>query len=124
MPSLPTTASAIGINAGGTATGSVTLTNAGVFERFRTQSGTNTIQNWINGGSVFVGQFESRWTTLTGSLSTGTAGTWQGLSTSRTWSRTGVGVDTSCTGTLEIRRISSGAVVATCSVTLEGNGGT
>jgi len=74
---------------------------------------------WINNASL-VGQFECRATLTSGSLTSGTTGAWQSLSTSRSWTR-GAGTNQfqTCTFTLEIRNASTSAVVATASITLE-----
>lgn len=123
FPSLPTTVSAIGIDASGTAKGSVALLNTGVMQKTQNLGGgTTTVQNWLN-SSAFVGQFEARYTILTGpALDIGTAATWQALSTSREWGYQSATADHAGTGTLEIRRTSSGAVVASCAVTMEADG--
>lgn len=74
---------------------------------------------WIN-NAAFVGQFECRATMLTGSLSTGTTGAWQSLSTTRDWSRgTSIGTFQQCSFTLEIRRASTAEVVASALIILE-----
>lgn len=122
-PSLPTTVSAIGIDASGTAKGSVELLNTGVMQKTQNLGGgTTTVQNWLS-SSAFVGQFEAQYTILTGpALDIGTAATWQALSTSREWGYQSATADHAGTGTLEIRRASSGVVVATCAVTMEADG--
>ena len=122
-PSLPGSVSAIGTDAVGIAKGSVALLNTGVMEKTQNLGGgTTTVQNWLN-SSVFVSQFEARYTILTGpALDIGTAATWQALSTSREWGYQTALADNAGTGTLEIRRASSGVVVATCAVTLEADG--
>lgn len=124
IPSLPTTVSAIGTDAGGTAKGSVSLLNTGVMQKTQNLGGgTTTVQNWVQGGGAFVGLFEARYTILTGpALDIGTAATWQALSTSREWGYQTAVADNAGTGTLEIRRVSSGIVYATCAVTMEADG--
>ena len=121
---LPTTLNVHASNPGSTAVASVELTNAGVLQKVLTPGGTSPIQNWIAGGSAFVSQYEARWTTITGSLTSGTVGTWQALSTSRAWSKSATGVDATVTGTLEIRWAAGGLVFSSCAVTLEAAGGT
>lgn len=122
-PSLPTTVSAIGSDPTGTAKGSVSLLNTGVMQKTQNLGGgTTTVQNWLS-SSTFVDQFEARYTVLSGpALDIGTAATWQALSTSREWGYQSAVADHAGTGTLEIRRASTGAVVATCTVTMEADG--
>ena len=114
---------AIGIVASGTAKGSVSLLDTGVMQKTQNLGGgTTTVQNWLD-NSAYVSQFEARYTVLTGSaLDIGTAGTWQALSTSREWGYQSAVADHAGTGTLEIRRASSGAVLASCAVTMEADG--
>lgn len=121
--SLPTSTSVLATNPGGACSASVNLTNGGVYSRTTSPGSTTTIQNWIVGGSGLVSQYEARWTTLTGSLSSGTAGSWVSLSSTQTWTRSaGAGADLICTGTLEIRHAATGIVSASCAVSLEANG--
>ena len=84
-----------------------------------TQFGGGALGEWITPRSAAGGNYEARWTNTSGTLSSGTAGTWQALSTTRNYSvsQTGVGFKT-CTGTLEIRRTVGGAVLDSKSVTL------
>lgn len=64
--------------------------------------------------------YESRATIITGTLSGGTTGVWQVLSTTRTWSksRTTIGYD-ECTFTLEIRDAVTLTVLDTATIVLE-----
>jgi hypothetical protein len=84
-----------------------TVTNAVSLLRYR----------WLLGGAV--SQFEARATTTSGTLSTGTAGTWLPLSSTQGWgvSQASVGFK-SCTFTLEIRDAASLVVLASASITL------
>lgn len=73
-------------------------------------------------GSGAAADYEARWTTISGSLSSGTAGTWLGLGTDRVWTRTrtadGIGSDT-VVGTVEIREAAApNTVLATATITL------
>jgi hypothetical protein len=78
-----------------------------------------SLSTWLLGGAA--SDYEVRATVNSGSLSTGTAATWQALSTTREWSRSRsvntAGVDT-VNLTIEIRLASSGTVIATCTVVL------
>lgn len=65
--------------------------------------------------------YSARWTNTSGTLSSGTAGSWLALSTSRVWyvERSGINGTKSCTGTLDIALTSNTSVIlATKSITL------
>jgi hypothetical protein len=99
------------------------LTSAG--DIVRTTDGTNVTADagdWIN-PKVDMALYESRFDLLSGTLSAGTTGTWQALSSNRSWVKARVrmvdGVGTSsATGTLQIRLASSGTVVASVTIAL------
>lgn len=76
--------------------------------------------NWATPGSVGIGAgYDIRWTTGTGTLSTGTADTWQSLSTNRVYGRNRTGVGSNeATGTIEIRDASTLAVLTSSAGTL------
>jgi hypothetical protein len=81
----------------------------------------NLTDQWLLGGGSGAG-FEVRATLNSGSLNAGVTGTWQALSTSRSWlaaaSRTSLGVQSqSANLTIEIRPV-GGSVQATCTVDL------
>lgn len=92
-------------------------------------AGTTTLSAGVNGGpaanwlvSGTGAQFWVRWTNTSGTLTTGTAGTWQQMNANRTFgvsftlNSTGSKV---CTGTVEFATDSGGVnVVATGSITL------
>jgi hypothetical protein len=92
------------------------LNNSGIAERNTTGSYLSEFTWLLRGAS---GDYEARMTTISGTLTTGTAGTWEALSLTRTWgkTRTGVGIST-YSGTLEIRDASTLVVLASCTVTL------
>lgn len=73
---------------------------------------------WLTGSGV-NSDYEARWTTTSGTLTSGTTGTWLGLGTLREWyvTRSSGGTST-VVGTLEIRAASSLAVLATATITL------
>lgn len=74
---------------------------------------------WIT-NAAFVGQFECRVAMLSGSLSSGTTGAWQSLSTTRSWTRgAAAGTFQQCSFLLEIRNASTGVVVDSASIGLE-----
>jgi len=66
-------------------------------------AGTSVRYSWKTGGGS-SGDYRIRWTNVTGTLSFGTAGTWQTLDTTRTYGVlfNGTGIK-SCTGTVEIQ---------------------
>jgi hypothetical protein len=97
----------------------IELQNDGDIFGFGSIQGSGDQGDWITPRSAAGGNYEARWTNTSGTLSSGTAGTWEALSTTRQWavSRVGVGSKT-CTGTLEIRRTAGGAVLDSTNVTL------
>ena len=97
-----------------------TLDNAGLASETTLPGGTiGHAPEWLSAGTP--ANYDCRWTTLSGTLSTGTSGTWQNLGTTRAWSRNagaGVGVMT-CRGTLEIRDAATLIVLATATIQLD-----
>lgn len=93
----------------------LTLSSAGTWTCTGTAGGT-----WQEGGAA--GDYEARWTTTSGTLTSGTAGTWQALSTSRSWTKTNTNnslSSVSVTGTLEVRMAAApNTVLSTTTVTL------
>jgi hypothetical protein len=108
------------INVAGTATSTLTLASTGEAIGSVTPSGSgdgNYSPQW--GVGTTTSNYEARWTTTAGALSSGTAGTWLNLGTSRAWAVSrGAPGSSSCTGTLEIRDTVTGIVVATATITL------
>ena len=98
-----------------TATANFRLTNTGLIQQL-TSFGTSTIGSWIDDTSL-AGNYEARATLVSGTLSTGTAGVYQALSSTLTWgvSRGSTG-SKSCTFTLEIRKTSTGVVMDSSTV--------
>jgi hypothetical protein len=98
-----------------------TLQNDGDIEA---TTGTNTISDvgdWINPRGAAGNTYEARATVTSGSLSSGTTGSWLALGTTRTWTLQavpGVGV-LQAVFTLEIRRASDAIVVDSATITLE-----
>lgn len=74
-----------------------------------------TLRNWIN-PRIGMSQFEIRWTTVSGSLTTGTSGVWNNMGSDQIYAvnrALGAGAgSTVCTGNVEIRRASDLVVVA------------
>lgn len=103
---------------GGPSSADIELTSAGVAQSNRSPGGTTSFApEWMPSGTA--PDFEARWTNVSGAITTGTAGVWQNLGTSRSYgvSRGSLGT-TSCQGTLEIRRASTGIVQATATINL------
>lgn len=78
---------------------------------------------WLQGG--IPSQYSARWTTLSGSLSSGTAGSFLNLGTTRSWSRNataGAGY-TEVVGTVDIQNDASGVIVASATITLSAERG-
>ena len=76
--------------------------------------------NWAAPGSVGIGAgYDIRWVTSTGTLSTGTADTWQSLSSARTYGRNRTGVGSNeATGSIQIRDAVTLSTLTTSSGTL------
>ena len=78
----------------------------------------STLEAWID-RVANVGDFECRATLVSGTLTTGTTGSWLALSADRTWSRTSSAGSTNTTVlTVEIRRTATGVVQASVTITL------
>jgi hypothetical protein len=85
----------------------------------RQSSVLTNIGPWIT-NAAFVGLFECRATVLSGSLTSGTTGAWQSLSTTRSWTRGAAsGTNQFCSFTLEVRNASTAAVVDSATIQLE-----
>lgn len=85
---------------------------------YRLNGSTYTsVGTWLTGGGTSA-DYEGRWTTSTGSLSSGASGVWENLGTDQGWSRNN-NSDTPgaevCTGTLEIRMAAAPNTVFTSS---------
>lgn len=77
---------------------------------------------WLTSSGVPSSSYYARWTNTSGTLSSGTAGSWQQLNANREWSVTFTddgGGSKACTGTLEIAADASGStILATATITL------
>ena len=95
------------------------LTSAGAANSVTTSSGSVAIENWVTPTSAAGGNYETRATVNTGTLSSGTTGAWTALSSTQTWTVTRSTVGTkACNITVEIRATSSGTVLDTITVDL------
>jgi len=121
---------------GGSANASVSITNQNVFKSGRnTQTASYSIANdgkvknqagaileaWLQGSGGVVANYEVRATLDSGTLTSGTTGSWLNCSTTRTWSLTNSASDNStiyAALTIEIRLAATGVVQDSASVTL------
>jgi hypothetical protein len=100
------------------ATASFALASDGDIDR---TSGTNTVSDlgdWIT-PQTNMAAYECRFDLLSGTLTSGTTGAWQSLSSTRTWTKQQTTNGTSsASGTLSIRRASDATVLDTATITL------
>lgn len=84
-------------------------------------NGNNTVVDrgdWI-APRINMALFEARVTVTSGSLSSGTAGSWLSLATTREWQRNQTTIGTSSVQfTIEIRRASDGVVVDSATINM------
>lgn len=102
----------------GTAVAAYTLLSSGDIRQ--TQGVTNTdIGDWVTPKSA-ASNYECRATLVSGTLSSGTTGSWLALTTNRSWSceRSSFGV-TAATISLEIRKIGTTTVLDTATISLQ-----
>ena len=113
--SLPTNISIADEMSGGAANASITFNADGTYTGAGSSS---TSGNWYTPTTGGVGSaYEVRYTLSSGSVTTGTTGTW--LAFPQSWSRNRLTPGFSdASGTLEIRLISSGVVQASTTLTL------
>lgn len=100
-----------------TASASFLLNSDGRAQKQESGVTTDVSGEWLVSGAA--SSFEARATVTSGSLTSGTTGSWLALSSSRSWilERGSVGLST-CQFTLEIRRTTDSVVVATATITL------
>jgi hypothetical protein len=98
----------------------------GVLQFIKTYAGTTTTiaNQWVIGGPLDpldLAAYEVRATVVTGSVTSGTTGSWLALSTQRDWAATGSadGSEVSATLKMEVRD-GSGVVQATATITIGG----
>lgn len=93
------------------ANATVTFNRNGTWSSSDGQSGY-----WVLPAAADVGDsYEIAWQAGVGSLTTGTANTFQALSSARTYGRIRAGIGSAgATGTIEIRRIGAGTPAASC----------
>jgi hypothetical protein len=102
---------------GGTATASFIMDNTGVASGVGTSGGGTYSGEWMIVGPASA--YDVRFTIVSGALTSGTAGSWLNLATSRTWTvQRGTPGTNMCQGTVEIRDATTLAVLATAAITL------
>lgn len=102
----------------GAATASYVVANNGTVQNHAAA----VLETWLNGSGGSVGNYEVRATVTSGSVTSGTTGSWLSCSTSRTWSVLNSAADNStltAVMTVEIRLASSGVVQDSATITLE-----
>lgn len=78
-----------------------------------------TLEQWCT-PTTEASNYEVLVTVTSGSLSTGTAGSWLALSSTQTWTRTAtIGTANTCVFTVEIRRVGTFTVLDSATITLE-----
>ena len=81
-------------------------------------AGTTDIGDWIS-PKVRMANYEVRVTTISGTLSVGSAGVFQALSSTRQWGVTQAGIGSNAySGTLEIRRIGDTNILFSASISM------
>lgn len=95
------------------------LASSGDIYRILVNGGTTDIGDWIAPKSAAGGNYECMATVVSGSLSTGTAGSWLALSSDQEWGRNQTTLGTSvCVITVDIRRVGTTTTLASTTVTL------
>ena len=100
----------------GTAIAGYRLNSSGIVEK-RLGASYTTLETWLAAGAA--SGYECRVTVVSGSLTTGTAGSWLSLASSREWTvqQATVGTNT-CQITVEIRNATTLVVAATATIDL------
>lgn len=104
----------------GTASGTYQLTSGGKYNYIRAHASTIT-GDWVipNGNA---GNYEALVTVTSGTLTSGTAGSWVSLGTTQSWVKTVTNAAASVTFTLSLRIAATGVVVKTITVTIDVDG--
>jgi hypothetical protein len=96
------------------------------------QSGGNAVnqdsvvlENWLLPGMGPASDFECRATVVSGSLSSGTTGSWNRLDVTRAWTRShsGASGESDCELTIEIGLFGQGVALVTATITLTADSG-
>lgn len=108
----------IGAFDSGASSCSYTLKSNSEIEQFTSIIGFLPIGNWVSPTSAAPGSYECRADLVSGTLSSGTTGSWLALTSDRTWNLTRLSPGSSSAElTISIRL--SGVTLATCTVNLQ-----
>lgn len=101
-----------------TASAQYQLTTGGIAQSITINGGTVTLENWVV-PATSSSRYEVFATLIAGTLTTGTTGTWQALTSTRGWSRnrTTVGTNTAIIN-LAIRLVGTTTTLVTADITL------
>lgn len=104
---------------------SLTIENDGDLVEYTSLLGLSDVGDWITPKAAAGSAYDVRVTVNSGSLSSGTSGSWLSLGSSRSW---GVSVSSgggaaSANITIEIRKASSGVVQASTTITISASSG-
>lgn len=103
----------------GPAEASFSLESDGDIVSYTSTVGTVDEGDWVTPKSAAGANFEVRATLNSGTLTSGTTGSWLALSSTRSWNVVQIGSGSSTAQILvEIRRASTGTVLASCTVDL------
>ena len=105
---------------GGTASASYRITNGGKYQLIASHGSTVTNDAVIPNGNI--GNYEAFVTVTSGTLTSGTTGSWVALSATQTWTKTATNTFATCAFTLQLRIAATGVVVKTITVSLEADG--
>lgn len=95
------------------------LESSGAVSKTTASGGTTSLGDWISPTSAAGANYEVRATVNSGSLSSGTTGSWTALSSNQLWVRQQTSIGTSsCNLTIEIRHATTLVVLNTASITL------
>lgn len=92
--------------------------DAGVYTKVGIAGSYALVETWCT-PTTDASNFEVLATVTTGSLSSGTAGSWLALSSTRSWTRdASAGNSELCVFTVDIRRIGTGTILDSATITL------
>lgn len=114
------------IQIAGAAEASLSIQSDGDLVEFTSLLGTSDVGDWITPKAAAGSSYEVRVTVNSGSLSSGTSGSWLSLGLTRTWSvAVSGGGEASANITIEIRKASSGVIPpgGTATITISASSG-
>lgn len=108
----------IAATGGGSQTASYTLESDGDIIHTTTLFGAIDAGDWITPKTAAPSDYEVRATIVSGTLSSGTAGSWLALTSNHTWTKSmPIAGSSECVLTIEIRK-GAGSVLSTATITL------